>query len=122
MPTKQGIAWSEQRGGETHKRNLMAWAAGVAHCYWNHHAKNFQNRCGRSDFKTLLQNAVLSMTDPIKRHLHDLDEARSNNRVNNNPNSTLNRSLAMERLELADFTHFRDIDWKKTQNRSNKVS
>lgn len=121
MPTKQGIAWSEQRGGETHKRNLMAWAAGCAHCYWQHHTKTFQNRCGRSDFKTLLQNAVLSFADPIERHLHDLGEARLANRgTNHAANSTLLRSLSMERLELADFTYFRDVDWKKAQNRSSK--
>ena len=42
MPTKDGIAWSEQRDGEVHKSNLLAWAGGIVNLYWGYHFRQIQ--------------------------------------------------------------------------------
>ena len=98
MPTKQGIAWSEQRGGETHKRNLYAWAGACAQCFWQHHIREFQNRCKTTKFKTLLKEAVKLFSGPVTHHL----EA-----VGTNPR------MELQRLEVAKLTKFVDVDWKR---------
>ncbi|CAB9499330.1 expressed unknown protein [Seminavis robusta] len=121
MPTKQGIAWSEQKGGETHKRNLLAWTAGIADCYWKYHSNKFKKRCNTTSFKSLMQEQLMKFCDPISRHLSDLDTLRRNPQ-GCRPSAFLQRSIAMDRLGKADFSHFDGLEWKRSVAPTTKKS
>ena len=118
MPTKQGIAWTEQRGGEAHRANLMAWAGACAQCFWMFHAKTFQRKCQTNSFKTVLRETIHDYADVIRNHLHQ-HQNRNSNHSNNNY-----AAAALERLETADFSSFGELSWKKEitkQNRKLKI-
>jgi hypothetical protein len=61
-PTKDGIAWSEQRTGEDHRFNLFAYAGGVAKAFWN----DISNRFVLSDPKKTMVQVVASYVDDQK--------------------------------------------------------
>lgn len=106
MPTKQGIAWTEQRGGEAHRANLMAWAGACAKCFWSYHAKLIQRKCNTNAYKTIMRENLVSFADVVRNHLHQQQTA---------PTPAL-----MERLENAHFSDFGDLQWKKELSRQNR--
>ena len=118
MPTKQGIAWTEQRGGEAHRANLMAWAGACAQCFWLFHAKRFQRKCNTNAYKKVLRETLEEYADVIRNHLHQ-HQNRNSNHSNNNY-----AAAALERLETAHFSSLGELSWKKEitkQNRKLKI-
>jgi len=108
MPTKQGIAWTEQRGGETHRSNLMAWAGACAHCFWGYHSKTFQRRCETNSYKTLLRETLVEYGHVVERQVRTL--------MDPNRNHTLQ---SFNRLEDSDFSLIgpQPIPWKHEMTR-----
>jgi len=87
MPTKDGIAWTEQKCGHIHKSNLFAWAGAVAACYWNYH----KNRLKKSkNPKELLTKILASFT-----------------------NEQMTDGNAVGQIAGGDFTTFEGVKWNK---------
>jgi hypothetical protein len=58
-PTKDGIAWSERKGGEAFKKNLFAYAAGAARVFWKEASFMMPNKM----VKKALQKVVAAFAE-----------------------------------------------------------
>ncbi|KAL3926273.1 MAG: hypothetical protein SGARI_005662, partial [Bacillariaceae sp.] len=55
-PTKDGIAWTEQKGGENFRINLFDYASGAARLFWNEHAKLMPKKDRLNTFKRIVES------------------------------------------------------------------
>ena len=94
MPTKDGIAWSEQRDGEVHKSNLISWAGGIVSLYWNYHFKQIKDHGSTKTPKDLLARIVKSF-------------------ANKNSQPDLEDNKIVPNLVHGDFSSFAGIKWRK---------
>eukprot|EP00978_Attheya_sp_CCMP212_P024681 scaffold77936_cov37-Attheya_sp.AAC.1 len=89
-PSKQDIAFSEERGAAAHEGNFYAWIGAVAKMFWHFHADKF----GNSNKKTLLTAAVEEHREAIEAEL-------------------LAENTFIMSLETAALTRFENMPWTK---------
>lgn len=99
MPTKDGLAWSEQKEGATHRNNLLAWVGAVTQCYWGEAFKKIKTQEKGEKAKEAMKNVILSFLD-------DQMEGVS----------------ATGSIAQAYLNTFEGLKWKKTLTKYNKLS
>jgi hypothetical protein len=109
MPTKDGIAWSEHKGGQIHKKNMFAWAGAVAQCFWREHLKgSLEIKTKTNGGKDIMKKIILSFAEDQVERVEQAVRGDDDNRTI---------------VNMADsvFNHF-DIQWKKYVSKQGKLN
>jgi len=91
-PSKQDIAFGEEKRGKAHEKNVWAYTAACAHLYWNHNVEKVHG------LKRSLGNRVSSYREQI---LDALDKIKKGKRT-------------VPSLEEMNITQFEELHWYKT--------
>ena len=102
-PTKQDIAFGEEKHGIAHRTNLFAWISAYVHFFWKHHERKY-----KTEKKTKLSKNILGFLDQVEKH------------------TTATKNLPMRPLKDLHLTTYVDIPWVKhhtgrIRSRSNKI-
>lgn len=92
-PTKDSIAWSEQKNGAIHQNNLIAWTGAVTHFFWNHHKNKFASKGKGQKVKEILKNTIRSFALEDKTDIVTFTGG----------------------IDDAQFNHFDGIRWKRVE-------
>ncbi|CAB9518362.1 expressed unknown protein [Seminavis robusta] len=130
QPTKDGIAWSENRGGDVHRTNLLAWAGAVAQCFWKENFKKFDTKSTGGRAKLMLKRVIRSFAvdqlEDLEQCLEqehgddDDDDEEDNNKEKAAARKRKQKKVA-EEMANADFNRYENVRWRKDLNKFKKL-